>query len=98
MAAMLARKAGGRDPLEDGGEPSPPSHIKAVFGAPEDRDFYGPMAGAWWWGSWLAGWPTSARSPSSAAAGRLRTSGAAEREHRRLTRSVCCPRARPQPT
>jgi hypothetical protein len=41
---MLAHKKG-YNPLLDGGEPSPPSHIKAVFGTREDKEFYGPMAG-----------------------------------------------------
>ncbi|KAL4451964.1 hypothetical protein ABPG75_007626 [Micractinium tetrahymenae] len=43
LAAMLAHKKG-FNPLLDSGEPSPPSHIKAVFGTTEDREFYGPMA------------------------------------------------------
>ncbi len=42
LAAMIAHKKG-YNPLL--GEPSPPSHIKAVFGTTEDREFYGPMAG-----------------------------------------------------
>lgn len=41
---MLAHKKG-YNPLLDSGEPSPPSHIKAVFGTTEDKEFYGPMAG-----------------------------------------------------
>lgn len=41
---MIAHKKG-HNPLLDGGEPSPPSHIKAVFATNEDREFYGPMAG-----------------------------------------------------
>ena len=42
---MIAHKKG-HNPLLEGGEPSPPSHIKAVFATNEDREFYGPMAGA----------------------------------------------------
>ncbi len=44
LAAMLAHKKG-YNPLLDSGEPSPPSHIKAVFGTSQDKEFYGPMAG-----------------------------------------------------
>lgn len=46
LAAMIAHKKG-HNPLLDGGELSPPSHIKAVFATTEDREFYGPMAGGW---------------------------------------------------
>lgn len=42
---MIAHKKG-HNPLLEGSEPSPPSHIKAVFATNEDREFYGPMAGA----------------------------------------------------
>jgi hypothetical protein len=45
LAAMIAHKKG-HNPFLEGGEPSPPSHIKAVFGTTADREFYGPMAGA----------------------------------------------------
>lgn len=50
---MLAHKKG-YNPLLDSGEPSPPSHIKAVFGTSQDKEFYGPMAGGLSWRSLLA--------------------------------------------
>ena len=48
LAAMIAHKKGFNPLLhsaEGGPQPSPPSHIKAVFGTTEDKEFYGPMAG-----------------------------------------------------
>jgi hypothetical protein len=45
---MIAHKKGFNPLLhsaEGGAQPSPPSHIKAVFGTTQDKEFYGPMAG-----------------------------------------------------